>query len=53
MIFIKLNSFIQGSGLGLSIAKMIIERMGGAISVVSEVGVGTEFTFSIPYKPVK
>lgn len=37
-----------GSGLGLSIAKAIIERHGGEISCSSVQGEGTTFTFTIP-----
>ena len=46
--FVKVNSFAQGTGLGLSICKTIIERLGGNISVSSEYGVGTTFTFTLP-----
>jgi PAS domain S-box-containing protein len=37
-----------GAGLGLSIAKSIIEAHHGQISVQSEVGGGTTFTFTVP-----
>lgn len=36
----------QGIGLGLPLAKSIIEGQGGIISVQSELGVGTRFTLS-------
>jgi PAS domain S-box-containing protein len=41
----------EGLGIGLTLAKEVIERMGGKIVVQSEKGVGSEFSFSIPYRP--
>ena len=38
-----------GSGLGLSIAKNLVEMMHGSISCKSQKGVGTEFLVSIPF----
>ena len=48
--FAKLNNYAQGTGLGLSICKTIIERLRGEISVTSEIGKGTTFTFHLPYE---
>ena len=42
--FYKTDEFEQGSGLGLSICKVIIERLCGHIEVQSEVGKGSRFT---------
>lgn len=39
---------VQGSGLGLSIAKSIIEAHGGRIEVASEVGKGSSFKVLLP-----
>lgn len=41
----------EGLGVGLTLAKEVIERMGGRIYVQSEKGVGSEFSFSLPYRP--
>ena len=43
-------SGIQGSGLGMAIAKNIVEMMGGSISVASKKGEGTEFTVSLDFR---
>lgn len=40
----------KGTGLGLYIAKAIVDMHGGKISVESELGKGSTFTFSIPIK---
>ncbi|MDA9564063.1 HAMP domain-containing histidine kinase, partial [Flavobacteriales bacterium] len=39
---------IKGFGLGLSYVKIIIERLGGSVSVASTVGAGSSFTIKIP-----
>ena len=39
-----------GTGLGMAIAKNLIEKMGGTITFESEKGVGTTFVIRVPFK---
>ena len=50
--FVKLNSFEQGTGLGLSVAQLIVKKMHGEIGVYSEYRQGSEFWFELPYEPI-
>ncbi len=43
-------SRIQGTGLGMAIAKRIVDMMGGTIEVNSEQGVGSEFVVKVRFK---
>jgi two-component system sensor histidine kinase KdpD len=43
---------VPGTGMGLAVAKAIVEAHGGAIGVVSKVGHGSVFTFSLPIEPL-
>src|SRR5579863_5677119 len=42
----------DGLGLGLAIARRLVQGMGGKIWVESDPGAGCKFSFVIPYKPV-
>ncbi len=44
------DTAVRGLGLGMSIARQIVERHGGNIQVESEVGRGTRVTFTVPTK---
>ena len=42
----------EGSGLGLSISKALVEMLGGSIKVDSVEGAGSTFSFTLPYNPL-
>ena len=44
------RSVYQGTGLGMTIVKGLIEQMHGTIEVTSEVGIGTTFVVEIPFE---
>lgn len=42
----------EGSGIGLSLVKSLVEMHGGIVTVDSEIGVGTTFSINLPAKTV-
>lgn len=46
--FFKVDEFIPGAGLGLSICQTMVESMGGLIGVQSQLDKGSTFWFEIP-----
>ncbi|RRA50165.1 HAMP domain-containing protein [Acidipila sp. EB88] len=49
MIFGRFTSgSSEGTGLGLALVRRLVESQGGQISVVSQLGTGTTFTFTLP-----
>ena len=46
--FVKLDTFTQGTGLGLSVCKSIAEQLGGSVGLESAVGEGSCFRLDLP-----
>lgn len=46
------NSEIEGTGIGLTITRRIVELMGGRVDVESEIGVGSTFWIELPLESV-
>jgi signal transduction histidine kinase len=47
----KMTRGVSGSGLGLYISRELLNRMGGTISVESELGEGSTFMVTLPLAP--
>ena len=44
------RSYYHGTGLGMTITKELVDRMGGSITVTSQLGVGSTFVITLPFE---
>ena len=47
-LFVRLHDHVEGTGIGLYMVRKMVENAGGTIAVVSQLGVGTTFTVTLP-----
>lgn len=47
---IEINRKYGGTGLGLAIVKRLVELLGGNIKLISKIGLGTTFSFTLPFE---
>jgi signal transduction histidine kinase len=50
-VFTRLEQNFEGTGIGLAIVRRAVERMGGKVTVQSEKGAGSVFTFDLLLAP--
>ncbi|MCU0379117.1 MAG: ATP-binding protein [Bacteroidales bacterium] len=49
--FSGLHRPFEGLGVGLTLVKQVVDRMGGRVTVSSRKGAGSEFSFTVPFRP--
>ncbi|MEJ2680615.1 MAG: ATP-binding protein, partial [Gammaproteobacteria bacterium] len=49
----RLSRKYEGTGLGLAITQKLVEKMGGSITLASELGKGSTFTVTLPLQPTQ
>ncbi|MEE2729542.1 MAG: ATP-binding protein [Pseudomonadota bacterium] len=50
-IFERLDTHVEGTGVGLAIVKTVMDKHNGKVALVSQPGQGAEFTLSFPAQP--
>jgi signal transduction histidine kinase len=50
--FVKLDSFKQGIGLGLSLSRKLAEQLGGLITLDTSYFLGARFIVTLPFEPI-